>query len=296
LTYPLTAIISDLHANIPALDVALEDARRRGAERFVCLGDVIGYGARPLECLDRVMDLVGAGKPSAAAAPATARSGAGSGGLGGEGSPAPPICLLGNHEEAILQSAVDFNPKARAAIEWTRATLNEVQDAERRDRYWDFLGSLRPSDQDELAMYVHGSPRDPVREYALPRDMRSPEKMDANFRLMTRGVCFVGHSHVPAVYFQNGSFHQPRGTEGPFSLSDLELEGDGWRESDKRAIINVGSVGQPRDGDNRLSYVVFDGRELTFIRLEYDHEAAAAEIRAVPELPDFLADRLAIGR
>ena len=250
----------------------------------MCLGDVIGYGARPLECLDRVMALVGV--KSGATVPPTA----------GNGGSLPGLCLLGNHEEAILQSAVDFNPKARAAIEWTRDTLTEVQDPDRRDAYWDFLGALQPTDQDELAMYAHGSPRDPVREYMLPRDIRNSEKMEANFALMTRGVCFVGHSHVPAVYFENGTLHQPRGTEGPFSLADLELEGEGWRTNAKRAIINVGSVGQPRDGDNRLSYVMFDGSELTFVRLDYDHEAAANEIRLVPELPDFLADRLAIGR
>ena len=275
--YPLTAIISDLHSNIPALDVALADARTRGAERFVCLGDVIGYGARPIECLDLVMELC------TIAARDTCRP-------NGQGEPltlADGLCLLGNHEHALLNSAEDFNPKARAALEWTREEIQRAPDSERALGYWDFLGSLAPAAEDELAMFAHGSPRDPVREYMLPRDIHNGRKMAANFACMQRSVCFVGHSHVPAIYYENGSFYQPRGSEGPYDMGRLDKN---------RAIVNVGSVGQPRDGDKRLSYVMFSGRELSFVRLEYDVEAAASQIRAIPELPEFLAERLALGR
>ncbi len=275
--YPLTAIISDLHANVPALEVALEDARRRGAERFVCLGDVIGYGARPTQCLDVVMELCAAGARD------TDRQGANGGPL----ELADGLCLLGNHEHALLHSAEDFNPKARAALEWTREELGRAPEPERGMAYWDFLGSLEPMTTDEVAMFAHGSPRDPVREYMLPRDIKNARKMAANFGCMQRTVCFVGHSHVPAIYYENGNLYQPRGTEGPYDLGRLDKN---------RAIINVGSVGQPRDGDSRLSYVMFSGNELTFVRLEYDVEAAAGQIRAIPELPEFLADRLALGR
>ena len=272
--YPLTALISDLHSNLPALETALADARERGARRYVCLGDVIGYGARPRECLDLVMALCSKEPVDPAAA-------AGSEPL------APGLCLLGNHEHALLNSAEDFNPKARAAIDWTREVLNQGEDHERSYAYWDYLGSLAPSEQDERALFVHGSPRDPVREYLLPRDVKNPGKMRDNFRRMDRPVCFVGHSHVPAIYFEDGSLHRPDGTEGPI---ELEL-GPG-----KRAIVNVGSVGQPRDGDPRLSYALFDGERVTFVRLEYDIQSAAAAIRAVSELPEYLAERLAIGR
>jgi len=274
--YPFTAIISDLHGNVPALETALADARRRRAERFVCLGDVVGYGAKPAECLEWVMALCVPG----AVDPEAARS-------NGAAPLADGLCLLGNHEYALLHTAEDFNPKARAAIEWTRDALNAATDPDRGLAYWDFLDALEPVARDEVAMFAHGSPRDPVREYMLPRDIKNAEKMRANFERMDRNVCFVGHSHVPGIYYEDGSFYRPRGTEGPYALGDL---------SGNRAIVNVGSVGQPRDGDNRLSYVLFTGEELTFVRLAYDHEAAAAEIRAVPELPDFLADRLAVGR
>ena len=276
MSYPLTAIISDLHGNVPALTVALEDCRSRGVERFVCLGDVVGYGARPRTCLDIVMKLCvrGATDPDAA-----------------EGAKplADGLCLQGNHEYALQNSAEDFNPKARAAIEWTRDDINGDY-SDQNMAYWDFLDGLEPCGLDEIAMFAHGSPRDPVREYLLPRDVKNQAKMQANFAVMReagRGICFVGHSHVPAIYYEDGSYFRPQGTDGPYDLGNLEQN---------RAIVNVGSVGQPRDGDNRLSYAVFDGQNIIFVRLDYDHESAAAAIREIPELPDFLADRLAVGR
>lgn len=271
LSYPLTAVISDLHGNRPATEVCLADAERRGVERFVCLGDVVGYGAEPRACLDAVIAKIEGREASETAAALL-----------------PGLCLRGNHEEALLFSADDFNPKARAAIEWTRDEVG--RDPERADDYWDFIGTLQPSASDERAMFAHGSPRDPLREYVVPRDIRDSEKMGALFHAMDRGVCFIGHSHVPAVFFADGTYFVPRGPEavhGPYDLGDLEAT---------RAIVNVGSVGQPRDGDPRLSYVLYDGQNVTFVRIEYDHEAAADAIRAVDELPAFLADRLAAGR
>ena len=280
LSYPLTALISDLHSNRPALETALADARQRGARRYVCLGDMIGYGASPRECLDLVMSLctLDAIDPLAPA---------------GSEPLAGGLCLLGNHEHALLNSAEDFNPKARSAIEWTRVALNQGEDREQSYRYWDFLGSLSPAERDERALFVHGSPRDPVREYLLPRDVKNPAKMEDNFDRMDRPVCFVGHSHVPAIYFEDGRLHRPDGTEGPI---DLGIDQAAAAGGGRRVIVNVGSVGQPRDGDPRLSYALFDGERVTFVRLEYDISAAAAAIRAVPELPEYLAERLAIGR
>ncbi len=263
MTYPQSAILSDLHGNLQALTVALEDARQRGARRFICLGDVVGYGARPQECLASVIDLVG-----------------------GKDGLEPGICLLGNHEYALLNSAEDFNPNARAAIDWTRDSIGRGIERDQAYQYWDFLAELEPLVREEHVMYAHGSPRDPVREYMLPRDIRDRVKMQANFDCMDAKVCFVGHSHVPAIYYEDGRFYRPKDTEGPYDLGDLD---------ESRAIVNVGSVGQPRDGDNRLSYVLFDGGNLTFVRLAYDIEAAQEDIRKVPELPPYLADRLAIG-
>lgn len=270
MTYHLTAIISDLHGNRQALEACLADATERGVKRFVCLGDMVGYGAEPRACLDAVMQ-------RCVSAPT------------GEGEGLEPgLCLKGNHEEALLFSADDFNPKARAAIEWTREEVS--RDPARADDYWDFIGDLDASGTDDIAMFAHGSPRDPVREYVIPRDIRDRDKMAALFGAMSRSICFIGHSHVPVVLFEDGAYFVPKGDDpvcGPYDLGDL----DG-----NRAIVNVGSVGQPRDGDPRLSYVLFDGRNVTFVRVEYDHASAAAAIQAVDELPEFLAERLAKGR
>ncbi len=305
LTDVLTAIISDLHGNWPALSVAIADAEQRGARRFVCLGDMVGYGARPRECVREVMRLVAparAGSPVPPASPA-ATSGPGEFVADGASRPAsdsgpegrlPGLCLLGNHEHAMMNSAEDFNPSARQAIEWTRGAFEPLagssgaEDVDDDLALWDFLGQLRPLATEGEVMYAHGSPRDPVREYMLPRDIRDTAKMRANFARMDARVCFVGHSHVPAIYYEDGRFYRPRTTEGPYDLGrDLATT---------KAIVNVGSVGQPRDGDPRLSYALFDGQHLTFVRAVYDVETAQAEIRAVPELPDYLAERLALGR
>ncbi|MFT7669868.1 MAG: putative phosphodiesterase [Planctomycetota bacterium] len=270
MTYFLTAIISDLHGNIPALSAAVADARERGVRRFVCCGDIVGYGSQPREALDIVMQICGT---DAKFDDGTALE--------------DGLCLKGNHEEALLTSAEDFNPKARAAIEWTHSEITSGGAADEGMGYWDFIGELEASLCDEKAMYAHGSPREHVREYMLPRDIHDHPKMRANFAAMERDICFVGHSHVPAVYYEDGRIYTPSQTEGPYALS----VGPG-----KRAIVNVGSVGQPRDGNPRLSYVIFDGEAVQFIRLEYDIETAASLIRAVPELPDYLAERLYAGR
>lgn len=265
MTLPRTAIVSDLHGNVPALDVALSDAAERGVERYVCLGDMVGYGSQPRTCVERLMGLI---VPN------------------GDGR-TEGLCLQGNHEFALLNSAEDFNPSARQAIEWTRDCFNGSEEPDKDLEIWDFLSSLEPSAVEGDVMFAHGSPRDPVREYLLPRDARDPDKMRDVFACMQGRICFVGHSHVPAIYYEDGRFYRPKSTEGPYDLSEL---------AETRAIVNVGSVGQPRDGDKRLSYVVFDGDTLTFVRLEYDVEAAQEEIRAIRELPDYLADRLALGR
>ena len=271
MTYPLTAILSDLHGNAPALETALADARERGARRYVCLGDVIGYGARPRHNLDWVMRLC-VPEPDAPEE---------------FGDLEPGLCLQGNHEYALLNSAEDFNSRARAALEWTREELNRDDDKERRYAYWDFLASLSPLAHDGVAMFAHGSPRDPVREYMLPRDITDEAKMRANWECMQAPVCFVGHSHVPAVYFEDRRLFRPKGTEGPYELGT---------SARLRAIVNVGSIGQPRDGDNRLSYVLYDGKAITFVRLAYDVARAMADIHAVPALPGYLAERLKVGR
>ncbi len=139
-------------------------------------------------------------------------------------------------------------------------------------------------------MFVHGSPRVPTKEYMVPSDVKNPEKMQEVFALIP-GICFVGHSHIPGVYTEDLKFLSPSSSENG--------SGKSWTwEPGKKALVNVGSVGQPRDGDNRSSYVVWDGigKRVTFFRLEYDIKTTMEKIYAIPGLPNYLADRLIVGR
>ncbi len=254
----MLAFISDIHSNVEALSVCLQEIERLGADRIVCLGDVIGYGPQPRDALRTVMSRA-------------------------------EFSLLGNHEHGAMFYASDFNPRARAAIDWTRDQLSR-RDCPRDEnmKFWNYLDGMRKEHREGHMLFVHGSPRDPVREYLVPRDALDKEKMEECFAKMgDANLCFVGHSHVPGVYLKAGGFLMP---------SEIGMQ---W-PVDQPAMVNIGSVGQPRDGDPRLSFVTYDGDgaggTVRFHRLEYDVAATMAKIRAIPELPDYLADRLAQGK
>ncbi|MEZ5988520.1 MAG: metallophosphoesterase family protein [Planctomycetota bacterium] len=252
----MIALISDIHGNTEALTTVFAHMDGLGVRRCFCLGDVIGYGPEPRWCLLQVMERC-------------------------------EFCLLGNHEHGSMYYAADFNPKARAAIEWTKDQLNDrEQPREENFRLWNYISEMPESKVVGEALFVHGSPRDPVREYLLPPDARDEVKMKGCFEKMGPSrICFVGHSHVPGVYVEGEGFRTPAELDGEFRLAD------------RKAIVNVGSVGQPRDGDPRTSYVTWDeGQRLVrFHRLEYDVEATMAKVRATA-LPEYLADRLGVGR
>jgi diadenosine tetraphosphatase ApaH/serine/threonine PP2A family protein phosphatase len=250
------AFISDIHGNTGALAAVFEDIRSRRVDKVFCLGDVIGYGPEPRECLQTVMENC-------------------------------EICLLGNHEHGSMYYASDFNPKARAAIEWTKDELNSKEYArEENFKLWNYISEMPESHTVGEILLVHGSPQDPVREYLLPSDAKDEAKMAGCYAKMgTSRVCFVGHSHVPGLYVEGKGFQSPSDLDGEAQLDD------------SKAIVNIGSVGQPRDGDTRASYVTFDekARIVRFHRLAYDVEATMAKLRAT-ELPEYLADRLGVGR
>jgi diadenosine tetraphosphatase ApaH/serine/threonine PP2A family protein phosphatase len=253
----MIAFISDIHSNTEALEACLREIEGLGVDRILCLGDVIGYGPQPRETLLRVMDVA-------------------------------EFSLLGNHEHGCMYYASDFNPRARAAIDWTKAQLNR-RDCPRTEnhRMWNYLDGMPKSKADGELFLVHGSPRDPVKEYLLPKDVQDGDKMRGCFDKFEEGtrLCFVGHSHVPGVYPEAGGFLSPKDNDHRWKPKPGE-----------RAMINVGSVGQPRDGDPRACFATWDGETIRFHRVEYDFQATMAKIRAVEELPDYLADRLAEGR
>lgn len=251
----MIAFLSDIHGNTEALSACLAEAERLGADRFLCLGDVIGYGPEPRQTLRTVMDVC-------------------------------ELCLLGNHEHGAMFYASDFNPRARAAIEWTRDQLNLAGEREENMRLWNYLGEMKETFRENELLLVHGSPRDPVRDYIVPKDARDPAKMEECFANMNGAhVCFLGHSHVPGIYPEGGGYVHPD-----------QLEKGYWEVGEDRILVNVGSVGQPRDGDTRAAFVTYDDGCIRFHRVEYDVRGTMEKIRAIPELDDYLAERLAVGR
>jgi len=257
-----TAVISDIHANEEALRRVLEDIGSRTIERIICLGDIVGYGPDPLACVDLVRERC-------------------------------EWALMGNHDFGVLYEPTNFNPGAESAAFWSREALEGEEDDEARARRYEFLGRLRvrviESSNGESGtplLYVHGSPRRPVTEYIFPDDpMSSPEKMESIFERFER-VALVGHTHVPGVFTDEPDFYPP-----------TELGESTYRFSeDEKAIVNVGSVGQPRDLDPRASYVILHEDRVEFVRVEYEVAKTADRIRSIPNLNDWLGDRLYEGR
>ncbi|MBI3834825.1 MAG: metallophosphoesterase [Planctomycetes bacterium] len=272
------AVISDIHANLEALQVAFADIERRGIERVLCLGDIVGYGASPKECLDIVRERC-------------------------------EFSLCGNHDQAVFYEPLNFNVGAERAAYWTRQVLEDETDKPRRDHRWEMLAGLPLRVEAAGLLLVHASPRRPVNEYLFPEDVyTNPGKILDNFKWLKSQhmACLVGHTHVPGVFLDDPCFEPP---------DELAQLGTYSITSDEKAIINVGSVGQPRDRDPRLCYVVMyekgeapEGYDLPdvgddefcttveFVRLEYDIEKAAKKIYDTPELDDFLGTRLFEGR
>ncbi len=163
------ALISDVHANLNALQAVLADIRSQGIREIYCLGDVVGYGPDPCECLDRVMEV-------------TTKT------------------ILGNHDQAALFDPDGFNPVALQAVYWTREQLERPGASPRQvNRRWDFLGELPKSFLEGDFLFVHGSPREPTNEYVFPEDIYNLRKMETLFSRFDR-YCFQGHTHIPGVF------------------------------------------------------------------------------------------------
>ena len=237
------AVLSDIHGNLEALDAVLADAADR-ADALLCLGDVVGYGADPLACVERV-----AGRAAAT--------------------------IAGNHEHGVvgLLDLEWFNPYARAAAEWTRERLD--------DDHLRYLAALPLTAEVADATLAHASPRHPEEwDYLL-----SAEDGFNAFPAFATRLCFVGHTHVPGVW--------SLGSSGPeYLVGAIELR----LEHGRRYLVNVGSVGQPRDRDPRAAYALWDverGR-LEIRRVPYEVERAQRKI-LTGGLPRLLSDRLARG-
>ena len=249
-----TAVISDIHANLEALEVVIDHIDTQGVDRIICLGDILGYGPSPLECVEIVADRC-------------------------------EWSLMGNHDFGVVYEPTNFNLAAEQAAYWSRVQFETQEDREHAARHWDFLSRLRVRVTWDSFLCVHGTPRRPINEYLFPEDaLNSPVKMQQIFELVDR-YCLVGHTHVPGVFTDEPDFYPPDDLDGVYKLRD-----------DEKAIINPGSVGQPRDLDPRASYAIVEDDCVRFFRLEYDIEAVVSRIRAIPELLDWLGERLYEGR
>lgn len=252
----MRAIISDIHGNLEALQAVLSAIQQEGIQEIYCLGDVVGYGPNPRECIDLVVNC--------------------------------SVCLLGNHDQGALFDPEGFNAGAERAIFWTRKTL-ESGDPDASERRWEFLGELPRMRREPDFLFVHGSARNPLNEYVFPEDIYNQRKMERIFSLVDK-YCFQGHTHIPGVFTEDLNFLAPE---------EIDFE---YKLGNQKVLINVGSVGQPRNGDNRSSFVILDNDpesgapNVQFRRVEYDFETTIEKIYAIPELDNFLGDRLRDGR
>jgi len=241
----LVALISDIHANLPALEAVWADVRRHQVDLILCLGDVLGYGAFPNECADLMRD---------------------------EGV----RCLAGNHDLALIDwlDASSYPPDAVAALAWQRETLSAG------NRAW--IERLETRAEVDGFVASHGSPCRPMAfEYVLG--------LEGAQRLVRRrselpAVAFIGHSHLTKAFV----IHPDRA----FELQSETI----CLASDTRAVVTVGSVGQPRDRNSDAAWVLYDteARLCRYRRVAYDVRRAAQAIRA-RRLPSFLAERLLHG-
>lgn len=240
-----TAIISDIHSNWQALRAVWARIFELGCDQIYCLGDIVGYGARPVECLEhlRAFDVT---------------------------------CIQGNHDALVADGSLrlSFNEHSLAAVEHNRLLLSEEQ--------LSYLNSLPTKLEPEPRFILaHGSPEDRDRYLLYRQDFRQTSA--ALFGHGGPGLCFFGHTHQPKSFDGDG-FISPSMTKVPIDKKDMML-------------FNPGSVGQPRDGDPRASFLYWDKADNTinFERVEYDVEKTRQEILDAG-LPQRLGDRLLEGR
>jgi len=239
------AILSDIHANLQALETVLEDIDKASVDELVFLGDAVGYGANPNEATKLI----------------------------GERA---KILIRGNHDAGALGiiNTIIFNNHARAALDFTESVLS--------DDTRQILSRFKMSQTLDGMHLVHAAPGEPERwNYC-----HTPYQAENEFEHFDSIVCFFGHSHVPVVYSQAVGAKVEMGFPQEFVL-----------EPESKYIINVGSVGQPRDGDSRACYLIYDSDNKTvqYRRVSYDISAAQSAM-ASQELPNFLIDRLTIGK
>jgi diadenosine tetraphosphatase ApaH/serine/threonine PP2A family protein phosphatase len=239
-------VLGDIHANLSALERVLQCIDAEGVELLVSVGDVVGYGAAPSQCIELLASR-------------------------------DAVVVKGNHDAACIGELdeLTFNPYARAAVEWTRGVLSAGE--------FDWLRALPLTATLEHCQVAHGTLYRPeLFDYIL-----SSTDADPSLEILQRPVCFVGHSHVPLTVL--------RLADAP-DRSAYTFDPEIALADTVKALVNVGSVGQPRDEDPRTAYAIYDSdtRLIRIHRVEYDIAAEAERIRRAG-LPPVLADRLSLG-
>ncbi len=258
-----TAMISDIHGNLEALTVVLDDIESRGIERIICLGDIIGYGPNPRECLDLVMHRCA-------------------------------WAMMGNHDFAALYEPTSFNVSAEMAAFWTRSQLESEPDDEARRRRFEYLGNLRIRVVLDHTLFVHASPRRPINEYVFPDDpVTAPGKIAAIFdRVDWR--CFCGHTHVPGVFTDEPDFYPPLDLDGVYKFDAGEKciinPGSVGQPRDRDTRASYCIFTETADDEGEL------GGQVEFVRVEYDIQSVIEKVKAIEDLSDFCGMRLLDGR
>jgi len=236
---------SDVHSNVEALKVVVEDLEKEKVDQILFLGDAVGYGPDPNECTTIINEVA-------------------------------DVKLMGNHDYAALGLIETnlFNTYAQKSMEWTKSVLTEES-----------LKSLSSYNMDhrfDQSYSVHSTPKEPQEwNYILNLD-----DAEENFGFFNKQICLIGHSHTPVIIKKFDDRH-------------CFLHEESWTKIEKgfKYIINIGSVGQPRDGSNQACYLIYDTKEKVAIlkRLPYDFKKTQAKMKK-KGLPQYLIDRLEIGR
>lgn len=252
----LIALLTDMHANLEAFRACLEDAERRKADRFVFLGDLVGYGADPVAVTQLAMRYVACGA----------------------------VAIRGNHDDAAVSDQSRMTADAEAAIAWTRSALD---DGSRR-----FLDQLPMQATEEDRLYVHADASAP-RAWRYVSDVDSARRsLEATEARLT----FVGHTHKPRLFRLRGSDATTPAAPAEVERLRIPAATPLHLVRDSRWLTVLGAVGQPRDENPAAFYALFQvkAQELTCQRVDYDVAVAAAKVRAAG-LPERLASRLLRG-
>lgn len=240
-----TAVLSDIHANLEALEAVLYHAQRQEVHSYVCLGDVVGYGASPNECIE-ILDSLSC--PS----------------------------VLGNHDAAVLDIPINMSQDGRKVINWTRENLSPASFA--------FLRRMEDLIHDGVVSYCHSNPYKPRNWYYIAEKTY----ISSSFARSKAKILFFGHTHVPVAITRKNFFCvYMRSPEHSTVVPVAEIN---------RQIFNGGSIGQPRDGDSRAAYLIYDHEksQIEFYRISYNIGCAAEKIMQAG-LPENFAKRLFSG-